>query len=725
MNIFIEAYAIAHPYVGIGEFCLHLCEHLAGHARRLREQYGVQLYFIVPEGCKGIWGNEVHYVTFPGDVSLLSRCYGKHIDLLHLPHQYCRFKHFPRVGHTLMTVHDINFMYEKQGSKLEKYKKKFRAKLCQADYISYISQFTKSDTEANFQVSHPSRVIYNGVSKVEADTVAVSDDFADRLPQRPFLFHISSLRPKKNVHLLIEMMVYLPDEVLVVAGDWSGRYGSEMQERIRQLGLTNVVCLDNVSTEEKIWLYDHCRAFLFPSQCEGFGLPPVEAMYYGKPVFLSELTSLPEVGGEHAFYWPELEPEQMAAVVRERLHDADSHPELPAQLKTSTDRFDWEQCAEEYVRYYLDILQLQQGGRTILQMSSNKQWGGGEQYIKDLSLRLREDGEDVRIVCRRRCNAISRWQTTGLPLMPLPLRGKIDLWSPWKLSRVIRQGAVIIHVHNFKDATMAAVARLWSGNKAGVRIIVTRHLVKRGGTHFGHRWLYRQLGRVVFVSELAKRVFLSSLPTIDPAKLTVVSNSIRLQDGEPADVRREFGIAPHVPIIMYHGRLTADKGVDVLIDALPRLKNRSFFLLLLGDGKASYVKRLRQRLTAYGLDRQVGFAGFRPQVAPYIRQCLFGVTPSVVKESFQLAALEYMSLGKCVITTGHGGQKEYIESGRNGLLVAPGDSGALAEVMDRLLGDEALCRRYGSEAAHDFAAHHDYETFYQQIKENYRLLYEA
>lgn len=50
-------------------------------------------------------------------------------------------------------------------------------------------------------------------------------------------------------------------------------------------------------------LYESCVAFLFPSITEGFGLPVIEAMSFGTPVFLSNSSSLPEVGGNEAFYW--------------------------------------------------------------------------------------------------------------------------------------------------------------------------------------------------------------------------------------------------------------------------------------------------------------------------------------------------------------------------------------------------------------------------------------
>lgn len=723
-KIYIEVYAISHPYVGIGEFCLNLGRHLASHACELREKYGIELYFIIPEGREGVFGDEVYYVSFPGNIQLFTRLYGKRIDLLHLTHQYCRFKHFPRVGRELMTVHDINFMYEKQDEKLEKYIKRFNRKLHYADYISFISNFTQQDTQEHFDVSMPSRVIYNGVSKLVTDNSKVSSEFISRCPAKPFFFHISSLRPKKNVHLLIEMMAHLPQETLVVAGDWSGKYGSEMQRRIQELGLKNVVCFDNVSTDEKSWLYEHCKAFLFPSACEGFGLPPVEAMCFGKPVFMSQLTSLPEVGGEYAFFWDELEPRQMADTVVEKMAEYEQRPtEVSAGLIANANRFDWEQCANEYIQYYLDILDIHsQQNRKIIQIMSNKVWGGGEQYVKELTGHLKADGEDILIVCRSRTCAARQWKKTGLSMMELPFKGLGDVWSVWRLSRLILKGRFVLHVHNFRDAILAALARSLSGNRQHVRLLVTRHLVKPGRNDALYRWLYRQIDQVVFVSALSKNAFLMTHPEIDVCKLSVIHNSIEPKRCQDIDVRKEFGIGADVPIIMYHGRLIHEKGVDVLIDALPLLKHQNYCLLLMGEGKPSFVRRLQRKVAEYGLGDRVFFAGFRQQVVPYIRQCAFGVCPSVVRESFQLSSLEYMSQGKCVITSSHGGQSEYIDSGKNGMLVVPDDSSRLAQCMDRLLDRPDLCRQCGLQARRDFEEKHNYQSFYQRIKKVYEQL---
>ena len=162
---------------------------------------------------------------------------------------------------------------------------------------------------------------------------------------------------KKNVHLLVEMMKYLPDQNLVIAGNWSGDYACMLQQQIKEENLRNIYILPNVTEAEKAALYARCRAFLFPSLCEGFGLPPVEAMKLGKPIFLSTLTSLPEIGGEVAFYWNDLSPKPMAETVRKQMAVFDATSSYSNQLKQNAARFNWEDCVAQYIKYYLEIIE--------------------------------------------------------------------------------------------------------------------------------------------------------------------------------------------------------------------------------------------------------------------------------------------------------------------------------------------------------------------------------
>ena len=107
---------------------------------------------------------------------------------------------------------------------------------------------------------------------------------------------------------------------------------------------------------EKASLLRHCRALLQPSIAEGFGLPVVEAMALGKPVFLRPATSLPEVGGEVAYYFDEVSPEAIAKAIIDGLSAYDIEPSQAEALRARARLFDYRRMAQGYLQFYHEIL---------------------------------------------------------------------------------------------------------------------------------------------------------------------------------------------------------------------------------------------------------------------------------------------------------------------------------------------------------------------------------
>ena len=179
---------------------------------------------------------------------------------------------------------------------------RFQEKLNRSQAITYISNYAKSSTHQFFKVPNVEEfVIYNG--NPIANIQLPEDHKPELNSKRPFLFSIGEFTDRKNFQSLVPMMNNLKDFNLIIAGKNHTKNGDKVREQIEKHQLNNRVYLaGKISEMDKQYYYKNCSGFVFPSLREGFGLPVIEAMKFGKPVFLSNNTSLPEVGGPDAFF---------------------------------------------------------------------------------------------------------------------------------------------------------------------------------------------------------------------------------------------------------------------------------------------------------------------------------------------------------------------------------------------------------------------------------------
>src|SRR5690606_29202194 len=133
---------------------------------------------------------------------------------------------------------------------------------------------------------------------------------------------------------------------------------NEIRELIRKFNLEEKVHLPGkISEADKQYYYQNCEAFVFPSLREGFGIPPIEAMRFGKPVFLSNNTSLPEIGGEHSFFWDHYDPEYMAKMLKDGMEKFNNNKQFYENWYTArAQSFNWKTTAEKYLEVYKSLL---------------------------------------------------------------------------------------------------------------------------------------------------------------------------------------------------------------------------------------------------------------------------------------------------------------------------------------------------------------------------------
>lgn len=359
----------------------------------------------------------------------------------------------------------------------------------------------------------------------------------------------------------------------------------------------------------------------------------------------------------------------------------------------------------------------------IIHLVSNKEWGGGEQYVHNLCAYFREAGYPICVISKPIRNIVSRFANLSIPIYTLPLRGGIDIISAIRLSKTIDKfDRSIIHVHNFKDAFTAVFARklLINKTKKNVKIVLTRHLVRKGKSSAIYQWLYNEIDRIIFVSELSRIEFLKGFNGVDKWNTTVVHNSI-ISDCHfnSIDLRSELSINDNQTICMYHGRLAKEKGLNVLVEAIAILGPKAPVVVLIGTGDNEYVEKLRNQINTKGVDDKFVFAGFREPILPYLSTADFGILPSIVQESSSLSCMEYMSQGKTIIATNNGGQAEYLKSNENAILVPPDNAYKLAEAISLLTENVELRINLGKRAEKDFYENMSYSKFIEQIRKVY------
>ncbi|MDR1698833.1 MAG: glycosyltransferase family 4 protein [Prevotellaceae bacterium] len=354
-KLLIDLSVLKYSYCGLGQVALNYGNYFKQHYFTSQADY--ELYFLLPKKKFGAFGSEVKYINssnfFYKNIPFFVSLFNPQINLWHAIHQMAKSKPFYRNTKYILTIHDYNFVYEKSPQKAQKYLKKVQSRIDRADKIVAISNFAKKEIECYSDLKGKQvEVIYNGVEQLDASK-AKRPDFVKN--DKPFFFTIGQVREKKNFHVLLPLMKYFPEKALYIAGDKNSQYGDFIARQIKEMDLKNVHLVGTVSNEERIWLYKNCDAFLFPSLLEGFGLPVIEAMQFGKPVFSSQETSLKEIGGNCAFFWKNFEPETMKETVEKGLSAFEKMPELSEKNREYANSFSYQKHIERYLEIYLTI----------------------------------------------------------------------------------------------------------------------------------------------------------------------------------------------------------------------------------------------------------------------------------------------------------------------------------------------------------------------------------
>lgn len=298
------------------------------------------------------------------------------------------------------------------------------------------------------------------------------------------------------------------------------------------------------------------------------------------------------------------------------------------------------------------------------------------------------------------------FEAIGARVVPMGPCANLDPLCGMRLRRYVsRQRIELVHTHmDAADFHGALAARL-----GGARAVVstkhapdefrTRRTWKRAPFLLLERLAYEMDDAVIVVSE-ALASFLEEAERLPRRKMEIIGHGVD-GPGTPvprAEARRALGLPSFDPLVGAVGRLSPEKGHLHLLRALPAIAAafHGAGCVLAGDGP---VRRdLEDEALRVGVAGRVVFLGRRRDVPRILSALDLFVQPSVY-EGFGLSLLEAMAAGLPVVASRVGGIPEVVQDGATGILVPPGDPGALASAVIGLLRDRERARRLGDAAA--------------------------
>lgn len=274
------------------------------------------------------------------------------------PHVFFTPSHYaPRFSPipTVISIMDLSYIYfphlfhKKDLYQLENWTK-YSAK--NAKKILTISEASKRDIMRIYRIpSEHITVTYPGLKRahsIDADMDILAKKY--HLSSKYILF-VGTLQPRKNIEKLIESFALVsekhPDLKLVIVGKQGWLYEDILAAPKKHGIEAKVSFIPFVPDEDLAYFYKQAICYVLPSLYEGFGLPVLEAMSYDCPVITSNVSSLPEAGGDAALYVDPKDTQDIASKMLTLVEDGALRQELITKGKEQIKKFSWEKTARE------------------------------------------------------------------------------------------------------------------------------------------------------------------------------------------------------------------------------------------------------------------------------------------------------------------------------------------------------------------------------------------
>ncbi len=336
----------------------------------------------------------------------------------------------------------------------------------------------------------------------------------------------------------------------------------------------------------------------------------------------------------------------------------------------------------------------------ILMFSNTTVRSGVEEHILELLRRLDRRLFRLHLACPNvLLEQYGKDIPTDVEVTPIMVEGPTDVRGATRLARILREQKIgILHSHMFQASLFASPIGKLSRVPVIIETTHVRETWRKGwfkSKFVIDRFVSRFVDHYIAVSEANSR-YLIEEKKIPAHKVSVIQNGCSIErvnpsSAHPQGIRASAGFSRENLLLILMARLEPQKGHRILLEALSLLRNDWPQVRLVCLGEGALKEELIRATRDLKIEKLVHFAGFQSNVGDWLAAADIGVLPSFY-EGLPLTAVETLAAGVPLVATAVDGTPEVVIDGETGLLVPPGNPGAMAEAIGRLAREPGLRR---------------------------------
>jgi glycosyltransferase involved in cell wall biosynthesis len=349
----------------------------------------------------------------------------------------------------------------------------------------------------------------------------------------------------------------------------------------------------------------------------------------------------------------------------------------------------------------------------ILHVESSFSWGGQE-YRTCLEINwLNAHGHRAWLICNPESQVHSKASELGTRLITMPLQSRFDLLGSWRLWRFCRQNEIdLVKTYSSKDHWICLPLYF-----SGIPLSRARCITDAIGSRSRAFVFKHGCSQIIADASVIKRQLVNE-HGVDPTKIHVIGSAVDLQRFKPPRDRKKFrdeiGVSDNTPLIGNVGMIRPDKGQLELVKAAPLVLEQRpdarFVIVGQGTGILKRGINVRNAIDRAGLADKVLMAGYRWDTPDVYAACDMIVIASLRTEASPIVLREAFASGRPVIATKVGDIPEIVQHRKNGLLIEPADTQALATAVLEFISDPKLAAHCAANGLRYATEHFSFDT---------------